>query len=184
LQDEFPGVEPGPIVLALRTTADSVDESHECFQIPKLLGQLPIDINQIRNCTSTVDRFRDLLSASPTPTALVKNITAILPLSDDTRSQPWRGRVPIRVVHFPAMHMPSIQTEAARLTALLPVRHVTSRFKSKWGHPFSINEPQPNPLITCPSLDPHHRCSNREEGKRRYPAQMLVKERRTVSQGE
>jgi hypothetical protein len=68
-QEEFPNIERHLIVLDVWMTVCEFNEIRGCFQSPKLLSPIDADLNQIRKDTSAGDRFRDLFSASQSPTA-------------------------------------------------------------------------------------------------------------------
>jgi hypothetical protein len=159
LREEFPDVERHPILLAFRTSEFDVSEARECFSTRKLLGGPGADVNQFGNRTSTVDGFRDLLSASTSPTVPVEGRAMILLLFEDRRSRLSHRRVPIRVVAFAAIPPPWIQTIASRFTSSLPVRPVTSRFKLRSGHPPSVGGFWSHHPIPCPSLEPRFNCA-------------------------
>jgi hypothetical protein len=87
LQEEFSDVEWGVIILTFRITARDIDEIHKCVSSPMRLGTFRDDFNKIRNHTSAIHQFRDLLSASPSSTAPIEGMASILPLSDDMGSR-------------------------------------------------------------------------------------------------
>jgi hypothetical protein len=80
----------------------NVDDAGGCFPSSRLLSRLGTDTHQICNRTSAVDRFHNLLGASPIPTVPHQDREAILLLFDETRTQLSHRPVFICVVSFPS----------------------------------------------------------------------------------
>jgi hypothetical protein len=144
------------IVRALWMTVYDVDEACECFQGPKLLNTLGTDVNQIRSRISTVGRFPDLLSASPSPIAPVEDAATVLPVPDNKGPPLWRCPVSILCrLPRPCLRSRFKPAPPDSLSSLLPVPPIASGFKSQNGRPPSNSEPCPDPLITCQSPEPY-----------------------------